>query len=54
VCALTKDFSEEQDFPEQNLFQIASRTPEDLLSGTAFLGVASPAETPERKAPMEF
>jgi hypothetical protein len=30
VCAVAQDF-EEQDFPERNLLQRASRTPQELL-----------------------
>jgi hypothetical protein len=36
VCALARDFLQEQDFPERNLLQRASRTPEELLSGANF------------------
>jgi hypothetical protein len=34
--ALSPDFSQEQDFPERNLLQCASRTLEELLSGAPF------------------
>jgi hypothetical protein len=36
VCALARDFLQEQGFPERNLLQRASRTPEELLSGANF------------------
>jgi hypothetical protein len=36
VCALARDFLQEQDFPGRNLLQSASRTPEELLSGANF------------------
>jgi hypothetical protein len=31
MCALAQEFSQEQDFPERNLHQRASITPEELL-----------------------
>jgi hypothetical protein len=34
VCALARDFLQEQDFPERNLLQRASRTPEELQRGS--------------------
>jgi hypothetical protein len=37
VCALARDFLQEQDFPGSNLLQRASRTPEELLSVVHFL-----------------
>jgi hypothetical protein len=36
MCALARDFLQEQDFLERNLLQRASRTPEELLSGANF------------------
>jgi hypothetical protein len=36
MCALAWDFLQEQDFPERNLLQRASRTLEELLSGANF------------------
>jgi hypothetical protein len=35
-CSVALDFSQEQDFPENNLLQRGSRTPEDLLPGAPF------------------
>jgi hypothetical protein len=67
-CALTLDFSQEQDFPGSSLLQRSSRTPEELLSGSSFLrrrlqrtGSSQSGEdcssidpSPERTAPTEF
>jgi hypothetical protein len=39
MCALAQEFLHEQDFPERNLLQRASRIPEELLSASLFRGV---------------
>jgi hypothetical protein len=39
VCAIAKDFSQEQDFPERNFLQHGPRTPEELFSRAQFLRV---------------
>jgi hypothetical protein len=52
VCALARDFLQEQDFPGRNLLQRASRTPEELLSGANFLRrLLQRVRSPERSAP---
>jgi hypothetical protein len=50
VCALARDFLQEQVFPGRNLLQRASRTPEELLSGVHF----PRRRSPERSAPAYF